>query len=97
MGRASSREAQRSSPEALFRAMFVLAYLWKWKRFAATLILGMEGIARIGELLLARRCDLFLLGDAFEPINLVAGSFSESSEAEDFAKRYGASATSKGY
>ena len=59
-------------PEVLFKAMFVLAYLWKWKRVAATLLLGVEGIARIGELLAARRADLFLPSDAFDSSNLVA-------------------------
>ena len=59
-------------PEVLFRALFSLAYLWKWKRFAAVLLLGFEGIARVGELLAARRADLVLPGDAFDSSSLVA-------------------------
>lgn len=53
-------------PELLFKAMFVLATLRGWKRWAATLLLGFEGIARIGEVLKACRCDLLLPSDLLE-------------------------------
>ena len=53
-------------PELLFRAMFVVALYWKWRRWGATLLLGYEGIARIGEVLSARRADLVLPSDMFE-------------------------------
>ena len=53
-------------PESLFKAMFSLAMLWKWTRWAATLILGFEGISRIGEVLSATRGDLVLPSDAFD-------------------------------
>ena len=59
-------------PDVLFRAMFSLALLWQWKRMAATLLLGMEGIARIGELLAAKRGDLCLPCDSFDASSLVA-------------------------
>lgn len=49
--------------EILFRAMFVVAVWWGWRRFAGLLLLGMEGIARIGELLRASRADLVLPSD----------------------------------
>jgi len=49
--------------EILFRAMFSVAVCWGWKRFATLLLLGMEGIARIGELLKATRADLVLPSD----------------------------------
>ena len=52
--------------EILFRAMFSAAVLKGWLRFAATLLLGIEGIARIGELLRATRGDLVLPLDMFD-------------------------------
>ena len=48
-------------PEAVVKAMAALAILWGWKRFAATLLLSFHGIARVGELLKAKRCDLLFL------------------------------------
>ena len=54
-------------PEVLFRAMVALAISWKWLRFAGCLLLGMEGIARIGEVIKAQRVDLVLPMDSFEP------------------------------
>ena len=53
-------------PELLFKAMFCIAMCWRWKRFAATLLLAVEGIARIGEVLKASREDLVLPSDAFD-------------------------------
>eukprot|EP00438_Fugacium_kawagutii_P004856 Skav221077 [mRNA] locus=scaffold3118:408562:418463:- [translate_table: standard] len=53
-------------PEVLFRAMFSLAYLWGWKRYAALLLLGVEGIARAGEIIAAKRADLLLPSDTFD-------------------------------
>ena len=53
-------------PSIVFQAMFVLAWLWKWKRFAGTLLAGFEGIARIGEILAVRRSDLALPSDMFD-------------------------------
>ena len=53
-------------PELLFRSLITVAVNWKWKRWAATLLLGYEGIARIGEVLAARRSDLVLPCDMFE-------------------------------
>ena len=52
--------------EVLFKAMFSIAVFWGWQRFAATLLLGMEGIGRVGEVLAARRSDLVLPSDTFE-------------------------------
>ena len=46
--------------EILFRAMFATAVFWKWYRWAGTLLIGFEGIARIGEMLKAQRSDLIL-------------------------------------
>ena len=57
---------RRPLPEVLFRAMVVLALQWKWTRFAGVLILGMEGIGRIGEVLSAIRQDLVLPVDMFD-------------------------------
>ena len=57
---------RRPLPEVLFRAMVVLAINWKWLRFAGCLLLAMEGIARIGEVLKARRVDLVLPLDSFD-------------------------------
>ena len=53
-------------PSIVFQAMFALAWLWKWKRFAGTLLAGFEGIARIGEILAAKRADLVLPSDMFD-------------------------------
>ena len=53
-------------PEILFRAMFAAAVFKGWKRWAATLLLGFEGIARIGEVLAAFRRDLVLPCDLFD-------------------------------
>ena len=53
-------------PEPLYKALVSLSVLLGWKRFAAVLVLGMEGITRIGEVLKARRCDLVLPSDLFE-------------------------------
>ena len=53
-------------PELLFKAMFVLAALKGWYRWVGTLLLGYEGIARIGEVLQAKRCDLLLPSDLLE-------------------------------
>jgi len=53
-------------PELLFKAMFVLAALKGWHRWVGTLLLGYEGIARIGEVLKAHRCDLLLPSDLLE-------------------------------
>lgn len=53
-------------PEVLFRAMFSVAVCKGWFRWAATLLLGYEGIARIGEVLSALRRDLVLPSDLFE-------------------------------
>ena len=57
---------RRPLPESLFKAMFAIAMLWKWTRWAATLILGYEGISRIGEVLTATRGDLMLPSDSFD-------------------------------
>ena len=50
-------------PELLYRAMVAVSWMWGWKRFASILLLGFEGIARVGELLRARRGDLVLPSD----------------------------------
>jgi hypothetical protein len=50
-------------PELLYKAMVAVAWMWGWKRFVALLLLGFEGIARVGELLRARRGDLVLPSD----------------------------------
>ena len=54
-------------PEVIFQAMFSVACLWKWRRFAATALLGIEGIARISEVLEAVRANLILPQDMFDP------------------------------
>ena len=54
-------------PEMLYKAMFSVAWMWGWKRFSAVLLLGFEGIARVGELLRARRSDLVLPSDLGDP------------------------------
>ena len=59
-------------PEVLFRAMFVLAIFKGWRRWAATLLLGYEGFARIGEVLNALRRDLVLPSDLFECEHMAA-------------------------
>jgi hypothetical protein len=59
-------------PELLFKAMFSIAMCWNWKRFAATLLLAVEGIARIGEVLQATREDLVLPSDVFDNSRPVA-------------------------
>ena len=53
-------------PETLFKAMFTAAVFKGWHRWAATFLLGYEGIARIGEVLNARRKDLVLPEDLFD-------------------------------
>ena len=50
-------------PELLYRAMVAVSWMWGWKRFASILLLRFEGIARVGELLRARRGDLVLPSD----------------------------------
>ena len=59
-------------PEVLFRAMFVVSLLLGWKRWAATLLLAFEGIARIGEVLQATRADLVLPCDSCDNVIGVA-------------------------
>ena len=59
-------------PEILFRAMFVVSLLLGWKRWAATLLLAFEGIARIGEVLQATRADLVLPCDSCDNVLGVA-------------------------
>lgn len=59
-------------PESLFKAMFAIAMLWKWSRWAASLLLGYEGIARISEILSATRGDLVLPSDSFDDAVCVA-------------------------
>ena len=63
---------RRPLPELLFKAMFSIAMCWRWKRFAATLLLAVEGIARIGEVLQATREDLVLPSDVFDNSRPVA-------------------------
>eukprot|EP00438_Fugacium_kawagutii_P031232 Skav211063 [mRNA] locus=scaffold314:129393:143003:- [translate_table: standard] len=53
-------------PSLLFRAVFCVAVFKGWRRWAATLLLGYEGLARIGEVLAALRRDLVLPSDLFE-------------------------------
>ena len=53
-------------PEVLYKAMVCTALFWHWDRFAACLVLGMEGIARVGEILAAMRMDLVLPRDLFD-------------------------------
>ena len=53
-------------PEVLFKAMFAAAVAKGWRRWAATFLLGYEGIARIGEVLQALRRDLVLPSDLFD-------------------------------
>eukprot|EP00435_Cladocopium_sp_Y103_P033667 s2641_g8.t1 len=53
-------------PETLFRAMFAMGVFKGWYRWSATLLLGYEGIARIGEVLAALRRDLVLPSDLFD-------------------------------
>ena len=55
-------------PEVLYKAMVVTALFWHWNRFASCLVLGMEGIARIGEIMQALRMDLVLPEDLFDPV-----------------------------
>ena len=50
-------------PELVYKAMVATAWMWGWKRFASILLIGFEGIARVGELLRARRSDLVLPSD----------------------------------
>eukprot|EP00438_Fugacium_kawagutii_P000176 Skav214254 [mRNA] locus=scaffold2045:416029:421014:- [translate_table: standard] len=50
----------------LFKAMMSLALMRRWYRWAATLLLGFEGIARISEVLTAFRADLVLPSDQFD-------------------------------
>eukprot|EP00438_Fugacium_kawagutii_P028398 Skav205711 [mRNA] locus=scaffold608:39645:43142:- [translate_table: standard] len=53
-------------PELLFKALFVLGALKRWTRWVGVLLLGYEGIARIGEVLAATRADLLLPSDLCE-------------------------------
>eukprot|EP00438_Fugacium_kawagutii_P002456 Skav235884 [mRNA] locus=scaffold5594:13070:15073:+ [translate_table: standard] len=53
--------------ELLMKAMVALAWLWGWKRFAGCIVLAFEGIARVGEVLRARRADLVLPADLDDP------------------------------
>ena len=50
-------------PVVVYRAMVVTSLLWGWKRFAAIIIIGFEGICRPGEPLAACRSDLLLPKD----------------------------------
>ena len=59
-------EHRKPLPELLFKALFVLGVVKGWTRWSATLLLGFEGIARIGEVLAAKRCDLLLPSDLQE-------------------------------
>ena len=54
-------------PELLYKAMVSVAWMWGWKRFCTVLLIGFEGIARVGELLRARRSDLVLPSDLGSP------------------------------
>lgn len=56
----------------LFQAMVSLAILKGWLRWAATVVLGFYGIARISEVLRAFRGDLVLPSDQFGPLHLSA-------------------------
>eukprot|EP00438_Fugacium_kawagutii_P028528 Skav222525 [mRNA] locus=scaffold2875:50542:57914:+ [translate_table: standard] len=58
---------------ALYRAVVALGILRRWYRWAATVVLGFEGIARISEVLKAIRGDLILPSDQFS--NLVKAAF----------------------
>lgn len=55
-------------PEVLYKAMVSTALFWHWTRFAGCLVLGMEGIARIGEIMNGLRMDLVLPEDLFDPV-----------------------------
>ena len=57
---------RRPLPEVLYKALVALSVFWGWRRFAGVLVLGMQGIGRIGEVLSARRSDLLLPLDLFE-------------------------------
>eukprot|EP00438_Fugacium_kawagutii_P018146 Skav206346 [mRNA] locus=scaffold3448:18626:25158:+ [translate_table: standard] len=59
-------------PEILYRAMFSVACLWNWRRWASTLMVGFCGITRVGEALNALRGDLLLPSDNFDPLCAVA-------------------------
>ncbi len=59
-------------PEVIFRAAFVIALMWKWRRWAATLTVAFEGLGRIGEALNAYRRDLILPSDNFDTEHKVA-------------------------
>ena len=50
-------------PEPLVTAVCALAILWKWPRFASTVLLCYYGIMRIGEVLRAKRRDLLTPSD----------------------------------
>ena len=54
-------------PETLYKAMVALALMWGWPRFAAVLTLAFEGVARIGEVLRAKRAQVTLPSDALCP------------------------------
>eukprot|EP00438_Fugacium_kawagutii_P000083 Skav218697 [mRNA] locus=scaffold1346:227635:232409:- [translate_table: standard] len=50
-------------PAVVYRAMVVVAVSWGWRKFAAILVIGFEGICRPGEPLAATRSDLLLPSD----------------------------------
>lgn len=47
-------------PYVTMKAMFSVAMCLGWKRWAAVLLLGFEGLARVGEVLNATRMELVL-------------------------------------
>ena len=57
----------------LLQALVTLALCKRWFRWAGTLVLGFEGIARISEMLNATRADLVLPADQFS--NLFCSTF----------------------
>ena len=63
---------RRPLPQVLFQSMFAISIYWGWHRFAGCLLLGMEGIARVGELFKAARRDLVLPMDQFDEDSKVA-------------------------
>lgn len=61
-------EHRKPLHSVLYRAMVVLGILHGWHRWAATIVLGFEGIARISEVLKACRGDLVLPSDQFSSV-----------------------------
>eukprot|EP00438_Fugacium_kawagutii_P018528 Skav213254 [mRNA] locus=scaffold1311:39874:44557:+ [translate_table: standard] len=53
-------------PEVLYKAMVAVAACWGWTRWVVALVVGFQGITRIGEALSACRCDLVLPCDNFD-------------------------------